>query len=96
MNNTKIPVGLATKLGAAGAAIAGLIALLAAFANGDHTEETITGIVTSALLVYKIMDGRYNQAVAKEVVSDASGEVDDVDLEPVPEPEFEVKGAPQA
>ncbi len=60
----EIPVGLATKLGAVGAGIAGLIAGVTAILDGDHTETTITGLLISGGLIYSVVSGRSKQAVA--------------------------------
>lgn len=59
---TYIPVGLATRLGQIVAAIFGLIALVTAVLNGDHSQETILALILSAGTVFVLMGGRYAQA----------------------------------
>lgn len=58
----EIPVGLATRIGQVVAAIFGLIALATAVLNGDHSQETITALILSAVTVFVLMGGRYAQA----------------------------------
>ncbi len=64
MPKLEIPVGLATKLGAAAAATFGAATFIQAFLDGDHSDTTIATLVGLIVTIYKIMDGRYNQASA--------------------------------
>lgn len=57
-------VGLATKVGTLVAAIFGLVALVTAVLDGDHSQETITALVLTAVTVWTLMGGRYLQAAA--------------------------------
>lgn len=90
-DQTHIPVGLATKLGAAIAAILGAATIIQAFLDGDHSDTTIATLAGLVLTVYKIMDGRYNQAtavIASDAVAavvDASGDDDMPDAGAVPD-----------
>jgi hypothetical protein len=68
MNTTRfpsIPVGLLTKLGTGAAALAAIFAGVAAVLDGDHQEETITGIITAAGLLYGVIRARGDQAAAQ-------------------------------
>lgn len=81
-----IPVGLATKLGAALAAILGAATVIQAFLAGDQSDTTIATLAGLVVTVYKIMDGRYQQATAATAVT---ADVADVEIpgefEPDPE-----------
>ena len=59
-----VTVGLGTKLGIVTAAAAGLIGVITAILNGDHTEETITALLVAGANVYGVVTGRMNQAAA--------------------------------
>lgn len=61
-----IPVGLATRLGTAVAAVFGLIALITAVLEGDHSQETIIALILAALNVFIVLGGRYAQAALAE------------------------------
>jgi hypothetical protein len=87
-----IPEGLATKVGKYGAVLLGIVALVAAVLDGDHTEETIASLVGAVLLAVRMMDGRYKQAAAiyrdapsPRQLDDFSGEEDHF-LEDAPYP----------
>lgn len=60
-----IPVGFATKLGVIVSALFGVATIVTAIMNGDHTEETIAALAAAVLTLYKVLDGRYNQATAQ-------------------------------
>lgn len=64
MNLPDIPVGFATKLGVIVSGLFGIAALVSAIINGDHTEETIAALAAAVVALYKVLDGRYNQATA--------------------------------
>ena len=82
----KIPVGLGTKLGGAGALIGVIIAAVTAILGGDHSEEMISGLAFAAINLYAVVRGRMDQAAAMyrnsaspEQMNDASG-MPDFDL----------------
>jgi hypothetical protein len=60
----KIPNGLATKVGLLATVAATGAAAVAAILDGDHSEETITLLVTAALTAYGLIRGRSEQAAA--------------------------------
>lgn len=59
-----VPVGLSTQVGLVVAAILGLIAGVTSFLEGDHTEETVTLIAGSVVVLYGVIKGRMDQAAA--------------------------------
>lgn len=59
-----IPVGLGTKLGLFGTSVLAVIALVTAVLHGDHTFETLVSLAGAVALLYKVVDGRYQQAAA--------------------------------
>jgi ABC-type uncharacterized transport system permease subunit len=59
-----IPIGLGTKAGLLGAAIAALYAGVTAVLHGDHTPETITGVVMAGVQIAIVVKGRTDQASA--------------------------------
>lgn len=76
-----IPIGFSTRVAQVVGAIFGLIALVTAVLDGDHSEETITALILAAVTVVTMLAGRYAQAVAAYLadffqVDDASGEPD--------------------
>jgi hypothetical protein len=68
-----VPVGLATRLGQIVSAIFGLIALVTAVLNGDHSQETITSLVLMTVTVVTLMGGRYLQAAMAYLGADLTG-----------------------
>lgn len=58
----EIPVGLATRVTAVVGAGFALVAAVTAVLNGDHSQETITFAVLSALSFFVLAGGRYAQA----------------------------------
>lgn len=68
-NLPDIPVGFTTKLGLIVAGVSGVAALVSAIIAGDHTEETIGALVAAVIALYKVLDGRYNQATAAVVTA---------------------------
>jgi len=73
----RIEVGLSTKLGLALATVLGSATVIQAFLDGDHSDTTIATLAGLVLAVYKIMDGRYNQATASAAnVSPTSTDTD--------------------
>jgi hypothetical protein len=59
-----IPIGFGTKLGLATSAIAGIVALVAAVLDGDHSTETLVALVLAVVAAVRTVDGRMNQATA--------------------------------
>jgi hypothetical protein len=66
MRHEQIPVGLATKLGTVAGAAAALAALVSAVLEGDHTPETLGALAAATIAVYKVMAGRYDQAIRQQ------------------------------
>ena len=62
--NVTIPVGLSTSLGVLGTMVLGVVGLVTAVLNGDHTSETITALVTATLVLATTIYGRMHQAAA--------------------------------
>jgi len=46
------------------ASVLGSLTVIQAFLNGDHSDTTIATLAGMVLAIYKVMDGRYNQATA--------------------------------
>lgn len=61
---TKIAKGLATHVGQVVGAAFALIALVTAVLDGDHSQETITALILSAITFVTLMAGRFAQAYA--------------------------------
>lgn len=59
-----IPVGLGTKLGLFGTTVLAVVALITAVLHGDHSLETLVALGGAVALLYKVIDGRYQQAAA--------------------------------
>jgi hypothetical protein len=59
-----IPVGLGTKAGLLMTAVLGVVAVLAAISNGDHSDETIAGLAGSVWVLSVTIGGRMAQAAA--------------------------------
>jgi hypothetical protein len=64
--NSSIPVGLATKLGTLVAAISAVCAAILPLLDGDQTPEVIAVLAAGGAALYKVLDGRYQQAAARE------------------------------
>lgn len=60
----EIPKGLATTVGQVVGAAFALIALVTAVLDGDHSQETITALILSAVTFITLMAGRFAQAAA--------------------------------
>lgn len=60
-----IPIGFATKIGVVAAFLLGIVALAVGLAADGATPETISALAGAVALLYKVMDGRYNQAVVQ-------------------------------
>jgi hypothetical protein len=58
------PVGLATKTGLAAAAGQFAAALTLVLVDGDHTTEATTALITAAVTLITVLQGRYAQATA--------------------------------
>jgi hypothetical protein len=74
-----ISQGLATRVGQVSGAVFGLVALITAVLDGDHTAETITALVLSALSLLTLMAGRYAQAYAIDRDAPAPQAVEEAD-----------------
>lgn len=61
----KIPVGLATKLGLIGTAVAACGAAVLIVLGGDYSEEAITALVVAGVQLYAVIKGRMDQASAQ-------------------------------
>ena len=59
-----IPAGLATRLGAIGTLTLGVVALVTAVINGDHTSETVTALAGAVATLVATIYGRMQQAAA--------------------------------
>ena len=59
------PVGLATKTGLTAAAGQFTAAVLLVVLDGDHTTEAVTALITAALTLLTVLQGRYTQATAQ-------------------------------
>lgn len=62
---TSVPVGLSTKIGGTVSAVMGLVAVLTAVLDGDHTTETIGALASAVVVLVTLMGGRYAQAAAR-------------------------------
>jgi hypothetical protein len=60
----EIPKGLATQIGQIVGAAFALIALVTAVLDGDHSQETVTALILSAVTFITLMAGRFAQAYA--------------------------------
>lgn len=60
----EIPQGLGSQIGKAVGAAFALIALVTAVLQGDHSQETITAMILSAVTFATLMAGRFAQAYA--------------------------------
>lgn len=77
-----IPVGLGTQVGLAATAVQWLVALVTALLAGDHSEETITALITGGVTLATVIAGRMIQAAAAYLADRAGVDYDPEDDDP--------------
>lgn len=60
-----VPVGLGSKVGIGSGVLVAFVGAVFAFADGDHSEETITALIVGGALILSVVWGRMLQAIAQ-------------------------------